>query len=1126
MAVFNALKSFVWSRYFPWIIGVLTILILGVLFFWLGWLTSPYFWASFLLVLAAGVGAALRWEFLPKMQEWLFLRQQEHPRYIAAGGESPQAFLEKFKSALQTHQNLPQDLPWYLVIGKEKAGKTSVLQAMNPRAFLQPIAGGKGGTQNCDWWVSNTAIFLDTTGRYTSQADVARDRSEWYRLLRLLHHYRRQRPIHGVVIAVAMDSLLSQSEGKLREEGTQLRLRLKELVEELGVDFPVYLLVTKCDLLEGFRPFFAQLQLPERVRTEAFGYIYDPPLHPQSEQQAPATLTNFKAGLDYLYERLHLLRFALLNGGVTAEVRQVVFCFPEEFKNFTVALTTFAERIFQHDVLYYKTTPSFRGVFFASALPQGAPLSLMRRQLGLIDSPSVANIGDEELYFLNDFFNLILVKDRGLTHTTSREHARRRWRWSFTIVIVFLLTLLCGLPFWRAHVIDREILAAVNGNLQQCPSVETLPGSGPHFGEMECLRKAVQDLVSANAKRARWSKILSRASFKYEVTLRQRYVQQFQSAVLTPLYNRLVQAFSENNDTVSLLLFLAQRILLTNQCLKKSPPECVQLVDSVWQPDDYRLMLDPAHPTQFIRSEEVTSLTNTYAAYLLWQQESRKALAEELEADRKLLEQRMSGQFSLTSLLLWVNHHAQPLTYETYWQPQGPVLALPNPQQIDPACLKEKREHEIQSFLDLIVEAAPTRKPELDEFQTQQTRFCFQQWQSFLSRFSEGANWWKGKEGESIMQLLKADSPYHRVITQAYENLSPWIPAEGQPGNAPAWVVSLQHYATAQEQQQQKFLEAIRQQLDPRALPQSSFAFASDVFAVNQADETKNPLLQAWQVKTQDSVAEENSQQASDNVVKKLKQEQLRLVWDGILNQAGLHLQNGWRTEVVTPLQQFAPAERLIRLYDPGGVAGVFLKDLHPFLQKDETAARSSVIGGGLSFSPAFQQFLITQKQLRSIYDGTQYAVRVTATNTPHIDSFPLPQTSQSVFALACGNISYRVSTTPGETTQSIQWSYQGCGDASLTVYFVNSQGQELSVTKVYGGALGFVQFVQDFAGGSRRFAMANFPQASPAVFSLGIHGIDVYYRVEPSAILTKLLSVFQNSTLPMDIMARATSLS
>ena len=75
-------------------------------------------------------------------------------------------------------------LPWYMIIGPPGAGKSTALRNSGLRF---PYAGGAvqgvGGTRNCQWWMTNEAVILDTAGRYTTEEA---DRDEWMGFLDLL----------------------------------------------------------------------------------------------------------------------------------------------------------------------------------------------------------------------------------------------------------------------------------------------------------------------------------------------------------------------------------------------------------------------------------------------------------------------------------------------------------------------------------------------------------------------------------------------------------------------------------------------------------------------------------------------------------------------------------------------------------------------------------------------------------------------------------------------------------------------------------------------------------------------------------------------------------------------------
>ena len=306
------------------------------------------------------------------------LRQRLESGYGVGSEQSPQEFQAKFTASLRRFRSLPQHsrkgdstyaLPWFLIIGAGASGKTEAVKSSGIFSALTSTTA-EGATQNCDWWVSNSMLLLDTAGRYTIPTDVERDRGEWYRLLRLIKYYHGREPLSGMIVTVAIDYLASQPDEKLRADAGQARERIEETIQELGADFPVYILLTKCDLLEGFAEFFGAL--PVRVLNQAVGWIDDPPAGTAGgPPRGAAAFRRLQNGLESTHQRLNVLGTSVLNGKVAEELCQPLFCFPEEFRAFTRPLGVFAEVLSNDDVRYH-TPLAARGIR-VERQPAGSP---------------------------------------------------------------------------------------------------------------------------------------------------------------------------------------------------------------------------------------------------------------------------------------------------------------------------------------------------------------------------------------------------------------------------------------------------------------------------------------------------------------------------------------------------------------------------------------------------------------------------------------------------------------------------------------------------------------------------------------------------------------------------------
>src|SRR5262249_28222196 len=179
---------------------------------------------------------------------------------------------QKLKDALATlktasggKKDYLYDLPWYLLIGPPGSGKTTALVNSGLRFPLSkgatPAAiAGVGGTRYCDWWFTEDAVLIDTAGRYTTHdSDAKLDKQSWLAFLDLLKKTRPRQPINGVMVAISLEDLMTLSSTELAAHANAIRDRLLELHDRLKVDFPVYALFTKGDLIAGFVEYFGFL---------------------------------------------------------------------------------------------------------------------------------------------------------------------------------------------------------------------------------------------------------------------------------------------------------------------------------------------------------------------------------------------------------------------------------------------------------------------------------------------------------------------------------------------------------------------------------------------------------------------------------------------------------------------------------------------------------------------------------------------------------------------------------------------------------------------------------------------------------------------------------------------------
>jgi hypothetical protein len=376
-------------------------------------------------------GVLLAAVVVPLVLYLIYLRIREKGRAKGMGGVLVQELGRKFFEGVDRFKKSDRDLysvPWYVLVGEPGAGKTEAIRHANVcRASENDPKQGAGGTLNMDWWFAKGAVLLDTAGRLMFEASA-----EWREFLRLLKRHRRGCPLNGMILAIPANSLLFDTADSISSKASQIAMQFDAVQNELKVRFPVYVIVTKADLVPGFREFFSGATDPNSVNQmlgwsnpEALDQAFQPELVDKYLDSVRSRLKRRRATL--------LLEPKILDERSTRRIDQVdtLYTFPDNLRRIESRLRTYLETIFMPSEWSQK--PLFvRGIYFTSSMGEGQVLDLdLAEAAGVAPTDVKTKLqiwARDRSFFLKDFFQEKAFAERGLVTGAANvaKHLKKR----------------------------------------------------------------------------------------------------------------------------------------------------------------------------------------------------------------------------------------------------------------------------------------------------------------------------------------------------------------------------------------------------------------------------------------------------------------------------------------------------------------------------------------------------------------------------------------------------------------------------------------------------------------------------------------------------------------------------
>ncbi|MCK9392057.1 MAG: hypothetical protein M0Q01_10905 [Syntrophales bacterium] len=1036
-------------------------------------------------------------------------------------------------------------LPWYLVIGESGSGKTSAIKSARLSSPLTDIARTAGitATRNCDWWFFEEAIILDSAGRYTIPIEEGRDREEWEKFLTLLSQYRRKEPLNGAIVSIAADALLAGGDDKLRLDGQSIRKRIDQLMRVTGAKFPVYILITKMDLVYGFVEFFNCF--PEGDSSQAMGYMnrkFNPYWH-EILAQAWEDMT----------VRLRELRLIMTHQACAPGPAALVF--PGEFERLRPGLEVFVRSVFEENP--YQETPPLRGLYFSSARQDSQPTSELFDYLG---QPALASQTGEpgRDLFLKDLFRNILPGDRTL-FSPILEFIRWRRLTGNTGLLAWLLICLslCGF-LTMTFIHNRMTINKFRTDFKQQQAVLSQDASADLI-MIERMRLQILDLEKANRY---WliPRLGLDESLVVEKAVKAKYTQLFKQGIMDNFDRNLMKRLEDvtrdtpEDDQADYFSFVVARINVLREYLKTG--KIKQSDAFIKSADDLIVMIYPK-----TTSDIADIFDDNYYAYLKWGKDRRTA-----ETNLEIYQTALASLQKAVPNMKWLVRKwipgASPVQLKDLWgEPESTGF---NTNVVVSGAYTSQGRKNIETFIG-VIEAATAdkedfakRKPDFWKWYQQEFTNA---WTFFVRHFPEGEDGLQTMASQRTMATLMTTdhSPYFRLIQRIAEE-SAWIGAD----QLPPWLAivvelnEIQKLAKSEtkktsgsfldkisgEKEQlsqeirsdmdRKKLDALKKRTDalkiwqdyvtsldkigPAATSQEvGYRMAADFFTLPaDAKESNAAIYLAYSnyLKLKGTLSIKGDMtEAWDIMIGPIG-----YLIDYCIRQTSCYLKQQWESQVIGGIQG-APKDKLpVLLFDKtNGLVWKFVGGpANPFITKSTVGyiSRKASIKTGVEKSVPFNQDF-----LAFLSSGAEGVVIAQPEYLVQMETLPIEVNNDAgidpyanVLTLQCTDAQVVLKNFNYPQKATLRWTPDKCADTTLQISFPG-----MTLTKAYPGHMGFAQFLSDFKSGSKTFSADDFPELKTRLTSLGVTSIKVSYRISGAKPVIQLLKKIP-SAVPLDI--------
>lgn len=276
------------------------------------------------------------------------------------------------------------------------------------------------------FYVGRNQVILDVSGEVFFDHWAGGSSAEYAHICKLIKQKHYREPLRGIILCIPADALLADDSKLTQKKALLMVEELWRLTSSLSQYLPCYIVITKLDVVLGFREYFAELS--NELKDQAVGVF-----NPYGEQFEPALIEQFFAKF---IQQLREGTYALFSSKEVVDLSYQgrsrldksagIYLFAQNFAKLQNNLILYLNTIFAPQTKNYAF---FRGLFFTSAQDDGYCLDSNFAYLAhqSIDEAVFidANYLNSRDFFIRGALAGQIFKDEPCNHFNHKAQARR-----------------------------------------------------------------------------------------------------------------------------------------------------------------------------------------------------------------------------------------------------------------------------------------------------------------------------------------------------------------------------------------------------------------------------------------------------------------------------------------------------------------------------------------------------------------------------------------------------------------------------------------------------------------------------------------------------------------------------